>query len=103
MGSCGNAPSPTRPHNLVDGRYFQQLSHDRALAVSTDNWKHQSEISVDVFVHGCEIPRVAGVGITAVEKDEYCLWVRLDDWLHVGWRGQREGDVRITNTSVKLD
>lgn len=38
-----------------------------------------------------------------MEKDECCLWVRLDNWLHVGWRGQCEGDVRITDTGVKLD
>ena len=103
MDFCGNAPSLTRPHNFVDGCHFQQLSHDRALAVSTDNREHLSEIGVDVLVYGCEIPRIAGVGITAVEEDKYRPWVRLDDRLHVGWRGQRKGDIGITETSVELD
>jgi hypothetical protein len=71
--------------------------------VATNNWKYLSEIGVDVLIHGCEIPRVAGVGITTVEKDKCCLWVRLDDRLHVGWRGQCEGDVRITEAGVELD
>jgi len=103
MGSYGNALRPTRPHDLVDGRHFQQLFHDRALAVSTNDWKNQPEISVDILVYGCEIPRVTGVGVTAMEKDECCLRVRLDNWLHVGWRGQCEGDVRIADTGVELD
>ena len=71
--------------------------------MSTYSWKHLSKISIDVFVHGCEIPRVAAIGITPVEEDKCCLWVRLDDRLHVGWRGKREGDIRIAKTSMELD
>ena len=71
--------------------------------MSTNKWKNLSEIRVDVFIHGCEVPRIAGVGVAAVEKDECRLWVRLDDRLHVGRRGQREGDVRVTETSMELD
>lgn len=51
MGSYVDALRPTRPHNLVDGRHFQQLSHDGALTVSTNDRKNLSEISVDVLVY----------------------------------------------------
>ena len=69
----------------------------------TNNGEHLSEVSVDVLVHRCKIPRIAGVGIAAVEKDERRLWVCLDDRLHVRRRGQREGNVGITKASVELD
>ena len=82
-----NATWLTGPHYLVDGCHLQQLFHDRALAVPTDHGEYQSEIGVDVLVHGCKVSRVAGVGITAVEKDECRLRVRLDDRLHVSRRG----------------
>jgi len=71
--------------------------------MSTYDWKHLSEIDIDILVDGCEISSVAAVGITPVEKDKRCVGVRLDYRLHVGWRGQCEGDVRITKAGVKLN
>ena len=68
----------------------------------TDDGEYQSEVSVDVFVHGCKVLHVAGVGITAVEKDECRLQVRLDDRLHVSRRGYGGGDAG-TKASVELD
>lgn len=71
--------------------------------MSTYDRKHLSEINIDVPVDGCKIARVTAVGITSMEKNKRCIGVRLDYWLHVSRRGQREGDVRITKTSVELD
>jgi len=71
--------------------------------VSTYDRKHLPEINVDVLVHGCEVTRITTVGITAVEKDKRCIWVCLDNWLHVRWRGQGEDNVRVTETSVELN
>ena len=58
-----------------------------ALAAPTNNWECQSEVSINVLVHGCKLPRVAGVGITAVEKSECRLRVHLNDRLCVSQRG----------------
>lgn len=71
--------------------------------MSTYDWKHLPEINVNILVHGCEVARIATVGITSVEKDKCRVGVRHDDWLHVGRRGQREDDVCITKTSVELN
>jgi hypothetical protein len=68
-----------------------------------DDRKHLPEINIDVLVHGCEIPCVTAIGIAPVEKDKCCIGVRLDDRLHVGWRRQCKGDVRITETGVELN
>lgn len=69
----------------------------------TQDRKHQSEINVDVFIHGCEVARVTTVGVTAVEQHKFCIGVRLDDWSHVDWRGRREDEIWVTDTSVKLN
>jgi hypothetical protein len=67
--------------------------------VATNNWKYLSEIGVDVLIHGCEIPRVAGVGITTVEKDECCLWAGYASMIGCMWAG--EDSVKVMSASPR--
>lgn len=69
----------------------------------TQDRGHPPEINIDVLVPRCKVPRITAVGIATVEKDECYVWVRLDDRLHMDWRGQREDDIWITKTGVKLN
>jgi hypothetical protein len=72
------------------------------LTVATQDRKYLPEISIDVLICGCEVARIAAIGITAVKKDEGRVWVRFDDWLHVDGRGPCEDEVWIAKTSVEL-
>ena len=71
--------------------------------MSTQGRKNFSNINIDVPVPGCEVARIATMGIASMKKDEYHVWVRFDDWLHMNRRRQREDDIRITEPSVKLN
>ena len=71
--------------------------------MSTQGREYLSKINIDVLVSGCEVARIAAVGVTAVKKDKRRLGVRLDDLLHVNWGGPSEDEIWITEASVELD
>jgi hypothetical protein len=78
------------------------LTNDGALSLCGDEGEDLSEVKVNVLIYGREVTSVSGVRVAGVQENEYGLWERFDDRLHMRRRRRGQRDVIVSKTLMRV-